>query len=61
MPAYAYSAINAQGLETPGEIQALDASAARDALRGNGLLAQWPRSCAPEAKRVKACSVARRR
>jgi type IV pilus assembly protein PilC len=41
MPAYAYSAINAQGLEMRGEIQAADPSAARDALRGNGLLAQW--------------------
>jgi type IV pilus assembly protein PilC len=41
MPAYAYSAINAQGLEMRGEIQATDPSAARDALRGNGLLAQW--------------------
>jgi type IV pilus assembly protein PilC len=41
MPAYAYSAINAQGLEMRGEIQAPDPSAARDALRGNGLLAQW--------------------
>jgi type IV pilus assembly protein PilC len=41
MPAFAYSAINAQGLETRGEIQAPDVGAARDSLRGNGLLAQW--------------------
>jgi type IV pilus assembly protein PilC len=41
MPSFAYSAINAQGLEMTGEIQAADASAARDALRSNGLLAQW--------------------
>jgi type IV pilus assembly protein PilC len=40
MPSFAYSAINAQGLELTGEIQAPDAAAARDALRGNGLLAQ---------------------
>jgi type IV pilus assembly protein PilC len=41
MPAFAYSAINAQGLEMRGEVQASDLSAARDSLRGNGLLAQW--------------------
>jgi type IV pilus assembly protein PilC len=40
MPSFAYSAINAQGVELSGEIQANDLSAARDALRGNGLLAQ---------------------
>jgi type IV pilus assembly protein PilC len=40
MPAFAYSAINAQGSVINGEIQAADASAARDALRGSGLLAQ---------------------
>jgi type IV pilus assembly protein PilC len=40
MPSFAYSAINAQGIELRGEIQANDAAAARDALRGNGLLAQ---------------------
>jgi type IV pilus assembly protein PilC len=41
MPQFAYSAINAQGVEHSGEIQAADASAARAALNGNGLLAQW--------------------
>jgi type IV pilus assembly protein PilC len=41
MPSFAYSAINAQGLELTGEIQASDSAAARDALRSNGLLAQW--------------------
>jgi type IV pilus assembly protein PilC len=41
MPSFAYSAINAQGITTTGEIQAPDAAAARDALRGSGLLAQW--------------------
>src|SRR5262245_7647108 len=40
MPSFAYSAINAQGVELSGEIQATDMGAARDALRGNGLLAQ---------------------
>ena len=41
MPSFAYSAINAQGFELKGEIQAPDLGAARDALRGNGLMAQW--------------------
>jgi type IV pilus assembly protein PilC len=41
MPSFAYSAINAQGAISTGEIQAPDATTARDALRGNGLLAQW--------------------
>jgi type IV pilus assembly protein PilC len=41
MPSFSYSAINAQGSELTGELQATDLSAARDALRGNGLLAQW--------------------
>jgi type IV pilus assembly protein PilC len=40
MPAFAYTAINAQGVELTGEIQASDLAAARDALRGNGLLAE---------------------
>jgi type IV pilus assembly protein PilC len=41
MPSFAYTAINAQGVELGGELQAPDLSAARDQLRGNGLLAQW--------------------
>ncbi len=41
MPAFAYSAINAQGLEMRGRDPGPDVSAARDSLRGNGLLAQW--------------------
>ncbi len=41
MPSFAYSAINSQGITSSGEIQAPDAATARDALRGNGLLAQW--------------------
>ncbi len=39
MPQFAYSAINSQGAMLAGEIQAVDVSAARDALLGNGLLA----------------------
>src|SRR5262245_40342878 len=50
MPSFAYSAINAQGLTTTGEVQAVDAAAARDALRGSGLLAQWLEERAPDAK-----------
>ncbi len=68
MPSFAYSAINAQGNTTTGEIQAPDATTARDALRGNGLLAQWieERSAASKpgvngflgrAKKVKAKSL----
>jgi type IV pilus assembly protein PilC len=41
MPTFAYSAINAQGVEQTGEISATDLSSARDALRGSGLLADW--------------------
>ncbi len=41
MPTFAYNAINAQGLEQTGEISATDLSAARDALRGSGLLADF--------------------
>src|SRR5262249_35112390 len=40
MPSFAYSAINSQGAELSGEIQAGDLDPARDRLRGNGLLAQ---------------------
>jgi type IV pilus assembly protein PilC len=39
MATYAYSAINASGLESAGEIQAPDLNAAREALRARGLLA----------------------
>ena len=41
MPTYAYSAINAQGVVQAGEISATDLAAARDALRGSGLLADF--------------------
>src|SRR5258707_14284899 len=40
MAACAYAAINAEGLETEGVINAPDLSAAREALRVKGLLAQ---------------------
>ena len=54
MPSFSYSAINAQGAELMGEIQASDLSAARDALRGNGLLAQWVEElAAPSLKKGK--------
>ena len=39
MASYAYTAINATGLESAGEINAPDLSAAREALRARGLLA----------------------
>jgi type IV pilus assembly protein PilC len=53
MPSFAYSAINAQGAELTGEVVANDLAAARDSLRGDGLLAQWieeRRSPAAESK-----------
>jgi type IV pilus assembly protein PilC len=40
MAAFAYSAINAQGFESSGEVNAPDAAAAREQLRVRGLLAQ---------------------
>ena len=40
MAAYAYSAINAQGLELKGEVHAADLHSAREQLRVRGLLAQ---------------------
>jgi len=46
MAAYAYSAINAQGLELSGEISAPDPSGAREQLRLRGLLAQSLREVA---------------
>ena len=41
MAAYAYSAINAEGLELSGQIHAPDPAAAREQLRVRGLLAQY--------------------
>ncbi len=40
MAAYAYSAINAEGLELTGEVHAPDAGSAREQLRVRGLLAE---------------------
>jgi type IV pilus assembly protein PilC len=40
MAAYAYTAINAEGLELRGQVQAPTATAAREALRVQGLLAE---------------------
>src|ERR1700740_3210649 len=40
MASYAYSAINAQGMELAGEISAPDLAGAREQLRLRGLLAQ---------------------
>ena len=39
MASYAYTAINASGLELDGEVNAPDAGAAREALRQRGLVA----------------------
>ena len=39
MPAYAYTAINAAGIETAGEVTARDFSGAEESLRARGLLA----------------------
>jgi type IV pilus assembly protein PilC len=49
MAAYAYSAINAQGVELSGEISAPDVSGAREQLRVRGLLAQSLREVAESA------------
>ncbi len=55
MPTFAYSAINAQGVQQAGEISATDLSAARDALRGSGLLADWLQELkAPAAREARA-------
>jgi type IV pilus assembly protein PilC len=60
VPAFAYSAINAQGVELTGEIQATDASAARDALRGSGLLAQRVQELAAPATEKSGLGILRR-
>ena len=39
MASFAYSAINASGIELTGEVSAPDITAAREALRVRGLLA----------------------
>ena len=40
MAAFAYSAINAQGVVSIGELQAIDSEQAREQLRQRGLLAE---------------------
>jgi type IV pilus assembly protein PilC len=40
MPQFAYSAINAEGVELAGEVSAPDISSAREILLGGGLLAE---------------------
>jgi type IV pilus assembly protein PilC len=52
MPSFAYSAINSQGIELTGEIQAPDVAAARDALRSNGLLAEKMQELSTPATRA---------
>src|SRR5581483_1448715 len=41
MAAFAYSAINANGLELSGQLNAPNVDAAREQLRARGLLASW--------------------
>ncbi len=53
MPAYSYKAINAQGLETFGEVQAVDVVTARDQLRQSGLLAETLQELKGGAETVK--------
>jgi type IV pilus assembly protein PilC len=47
MASYAYTAINAEGLELTGEVQAPTLSAAREQLRVQGLLAELLREVSP--------------
>jgi type IV pilus assembly protein PilC len=61
MPAYSYKAINAQGLETSGEVQAVDLVTARDQLRQNGLLAQTMQELKSGAETVKSTGSTRRK
>ena len=51
MPSFAYSAITAQGAQLAGEIQATDLADARQALRSNGLLAEWVQELTGEQTR----------
>jgi len=50
MTSYAYTAINAQGMELRGEIQASDPQAAADQLRSKGLLPQELRGAGEASK-----------
>ena len=62
MAAYAYTAINAEGLELSGEVQAPTAEAAREQLRVQGLLAELLQELPADAERSggRADTVARR-
>ena len=51
MASFAYSAINAQGVELSGEISAADLDAAREQLRVKGLLAQSIKEIADGGRR----------
>ena len=53
MTSYAYTAINAQGVELRGEIQATDPGAAREQLRSKGLLPQELKSAGAAAAQTK--------
>ena len=50
MTSYAYTAINAQGMELSGEIQATDVQSAREQLHSKGLLPQELRNAGEAAK-----------
>jgi len=50
MTSYAYTAINAQGMELRGEIEAADVQSAREQLRSKGLLPQELKSAGAAAK-----------
>ena len=50
MTSYAYTAINAQGMELSGEIQAADVQSAREQLHSKGLLPQELRNAGEAAK-----------
>ena len=54
MASYAYSAINAAGLELTGEVNAPDLNAAREALRVRGLLATDLAEQAPATEGIRA-------
>ena len=53
MASYAYTAINAAGLELTGEVQAPTAAAAREQLRVQGLLAEFLRGAAASGGRAE--------
>ncbi len=59
MSTWGYSAINAQGIELKGEIEALDAKAAREQLRNRGLMASSLRQIGGAAVEDGSVSVGR--